>query len=157
MDNKKVSHLIVLFYSTFSLSLAHFLEFKYGWHPCKLCILQRIPLYLILIIYICTYINLFDKESLLPTLFFFLSMLLITSLFHTGVTFNLFANNSCSQNVILPSNSSDLMDLLNNNTLVIDCKDSNKKIFGINLSIFNNLFSIVSMISLYKYAKQKTN
>ena len=70
IDRKTTLHLILLF-SIFAVSAAYFIEYILGHQPCNLCLIERIPYIVsIVIILLFIFIQKFDR--------FFLIILSIT-------------------------------------------------------------------------------
>ena len=65
MKNKNILN-IILFISIFSLGSAYFIEYILGFSACNLCLIERIPYFLaLLIILIGFFLNRFEKFILI--------------------------------------------------------------------------------------------
>ena len=60
IKNKNILNFILLF-SFFALSAAYFIEYILGYQPCNLCLIERVPYLLAIIIIILSYI--FKKKE----------------------------------------------------------------------------------------------
>ena len=61
MKNKTVLN-IILFISIFALVSAYFIEYVLGYKPCNLCLIERLPYFLaIIIIFLGLSLNRFEK------------------------------------------------------------------------------------------------
>ena len=76
---------ITFLVSLFALIFAYFIEYVLGHQPCNLCLIERIPYLLALIIIIINYkFNHLEKYLILLLIFVFLTGTLI-SLYHLGI------------------------------------------------------------------------
>ena len=105
--------------------------------------LSRVPYYLIIAIGV---INLLSNKYLKFSLFL-ISVLLLCELFisgyHTLSTFGIIEYTGC-ESATLPNDINQLKEALLNDKLVVTCSNANLKFFGIPLSFYNTLFSILS-------------
>ena len=63
--NKKKFLLLTFLISLFALISAYFIEYILGYQPCNLCLIERIPFVLaIIIILLCLFIKKFEKIQL---------------------------------------------------------------------------------------------
>ena len=134
---------IIFFISLISVLSAFFIEFVLGHQPCNLCLMQRIP-YILSIILIS--LNFFSKKNekfiiILLTLVF--SFSLIISFYHFGIERGFFEESS----VCGLKNTSDIISkeeiLKQLQVKNISCKDVTFKIFGFSLTTFNILLSLL--------------
>ena len=76
MINRKTTLHLILLFSIFAVSAAYFIEYILGHQPCNLCLIERIPYVVsIVIILILIFIQKFER--------FFLIILSITSVSYT--------------------------------------------------------------------------
>ena len=136
-----------------SVLSAFFIEFVLGHQPCNLCLMQRIP-YILSIILIS--LNFFSKKNekfiiILLTLVF--SFSLIISFYHFGIERGFFEESS----VCGLKNTSDIISkeeiLKQLQVKNISCKDVTFKIFGFSLTTFNIIISIILVFLLIKIFK----
>ena len=82
---KKTELNIILFFSIFALASAFFIEYILGHKPCNLCLFERIPyiLAIILIVLVLIFKNLEKNVFLLLSIIFLLATLL--SFYHFGI------------------------------------------------------------------------
>ena len=155
LDIKKIIYGI-FFFSIVSILFAFYLQYILGHAPCKLCIYQRVPYYLIIAIGV---INLLSNKYLKFSLFL-ISVLLLCELFisgyHTLSTFGIIEYTGC-ESATLPTDINQLKEALLNDKLVVTCSNANLKFFGIPLSFYNTLFStfFLLIIILNAYKKKK--
>ncbi len=155
LDIKKIFYGI-FFFSIISTLFAFYLQYVLGHAPCKLCIYQRFPYYLIIAIGLINLsFNKYLKFSLFLISILLLSELLISG-YHTLVTFGFVEYNGC-ESATLPSDINQLKEALLNDSLIVTCSNANLKFFGIPLSFYNTLFSafFLLIIILNAYKKKK--
>ena len=144
----------IFFISLISIISAYFIEYILGHQPCNLCLIERIPygLSLILIIY-----NLFfNKNEKFIVLLLILSFAfsLIISFYHLGIEQGLFEESSiCVLNHSLEVISKEeLLKQLQEKT--VSCKDVTFKVFGLSLTSINIVISLLFIISLLKIFRE---
>ena len=152
--NKTITLKIIFLISIIALSSAFFIEYILGHQPCNLCILERIPYLLALIIILLNYkfVHLEKRFILLLILIFFAAIIL--SLYHLGI----------EQGFIKESLVCDLKDgsnLLSKEDILkqlqeknVSCKDVTFKILGLSLTSYN---IIISILIIYFTAKAYLN
>ena len=137
---------IVLFISSFALISAFFIEYILGHQPCYLCLIERIPYWLSIILIIINYI--FKKNQkfiiLLLILIFLFSFLI--SVYHFGIEKGFFEESLvCGlKNTTEIISKEELLKELKEKT--ISCKDVTFRIFGFSLTTINILLSLFLII-----------
>ena len=142
IQQKTTLHLILLF-SIFALSAAYFIEYFLGHQPCNLCLIERIPYAIsIIIIVICLFTQKFEKITLIIlSITFFTAALL--SFYHFGIEQG-FIKESLVCDLNNPGNELSREALLNQlKEMPISCKNVTFKIFGLSLATFNVFISII--------------
>ena len=144
---------IIFFISLISLISAFFIEYVLGHQPCNLCLIQRIPYGLSLILLI---LNHFQKKNekfiiLLLTMIFSFSFLI--SLYHFGIEQGFFDESAvCTmKNMSNIINKEELLKQLQVKT--VSCKDVTFRIFGFSLTTFNIIISLIIVFLLLKIFK----
>ena len=149
----------IFIFSAIALSFAFFIEYILGHQPCNLCILERIPYGLSLVL-ISTIFILKKNEK------FFILLLIITfifslaiSFYHYGIEQGFFEESAVcgvkdfSENIT----KEDLLKQLSEKT--VSCKDVTFRILGLSLTSINIAVSIIFIITLIKiynnYEKNK--
>ena len=141
--------------SFFSLFVAFYVEYILGFKPCLLCLYQRIPYAIaILISLIAFFIG--NRNILLIILgLTFLSGILLSG-YHVsiekGVIEPLF---SCTGENIKALEKEEILKSLNN--IQPDCKDVDFSIFGVSLATLNFIISFVLtivIVYIFKHAKK---
>ena len=141
--NKIVTLKLIFLISIVALSSAFFIEYILGHQPCNLCILERIPYLLAIIIILLNYkfIHL-EKHFILLLILIFLAATIL-SLYHMGI----------EQGFIEESLVCDLKDgsnLISKEEILkqlqeknVSCKDVTFKILGLSLTNYNIIVSIL--------------
>ena len=142
----KEDYLKILFIlSIVTLVSALVIEYGFGYKPCNLCIIERIPYGLALMIIIFNY-NFKQNQpffSILLVLIFTFSVLI--SVYHFSIEQGII-----DESQVCISKNLDLItkeDILNSlNELRISCKDVAFKIFGFSLTFYNIIISILMFL-----------
>ena len=150
---------IIFLFSLIALISAYFIEHVLGHQPCNLCLIERIP-YWISIILISLIFMMKKNES------FFILLLILTfifsfsiSLYHFGIEQGFFQESTVCGVKNFPENISkeELLNILSEKT--ISCKDVTFRILGLSLTTINiviNIFFIITLAKIYtKYEKNK--
>ena len=158
IENKTIFNFILLF-SIFALLAAYFIQYILGHQPCNLCLIERIPYILAIVVIVSSFqFKKYEKSYLaLLSLIFFSSTLI--SLYHVGIEQG-FIDESLVCDLSSKNNyltTEDLLKELNEKT--ISCKDVNFRILGFSLATINVVFSLILSIILGKlflnYEKNK--
>ena len=152
MFNLKIkSYLNLIFVvSLISIISAYFIEYVLGYQPCNLCLIERIPYGLSLILITSNFI--FKKMEkffiILLTLIFIFSFLI--SIYHFGIEQGFFQESSvCGlRNATEILSKEELLKQLNERT--ISCKDVTFRIFGLSLTSINIFISLIILVMLIK-------
>ena len=155
--NKKFLFIILIFIS-FVLVSAFVIEYGFNHQPCKLCLYERIPYFLsILLIAKIFLIRGYEKITLLIlSLIFIISSAL--AFYHFGIEQGFFKESlACAvENLSENLTKEDLLKELSQNS--ISCKDVSFNIFGISLAAINTIFSIaLSVIFIKLYISYEKN
>ena len=146
IDLKKNNYSQLLFiFSILILTSALIIEYIFGYSPCKLCLIERIPYGLSIIILILNYF--FNKDQIFYSVLLMLifSFSIIISFYHFSIEQGLLEESTIcrSQNLDLLTKEEILSSL---NKLSISCKDVAFKIFGFSLTTYNMIISILMFI-----------
>ena len=149
----------IFLFSVIALSTAFFIEYILGHQPCNLCILERIPYGLSLVL-ISTIFILRKNEK------FFILLLIITfifslaiSFYHYGIEQGFFEESAVCGVKDFTENitKEDILKQLSEKT--VSCKDVTFRILGLSLTSINIVLSIIFIITLTKiynnYEKNK--
>ena len=138
---------LIFLISIVALASAFFIEYKLGHQPCNLCILERIPYLLAILLILLNYkFNHLEKYFLiLLTIVFFIATIL--SLYHFGIEQG-FIQESMVCDLKSGSNLLSKEDILKQlQEKSVSCKDVTFKIFGLSLTTYNILISL--LITIY--------
>ena len=158
IKHKKVLNLILLF-SVFALFTAYFIQYVLAHQPCNLCLIERIPYIIsIIIISICLIFKKFERISLIFLSIVFFSATLI-SFYHFGIEQG-FIEESLVCELNINNNILTKETLLNQLKKVpVSCKNVTFKIFGLSLATFNIFISLILsaiiMKIIFTYEKNK--
>jgi len=144
---------IIFLISLISLISAFFIEYALGYQPCNLCLIQRIPYGLSIILIILNYLQRKNEVFFILLLILIFSFSLIISFYHFGIEQGFFEEST----VCGIKNSSDIIskeELLKQlQEKTISCKDVTFRIFGFSLTTFNIIISLILVILLIKIFK----
>ena len=141
---------IVFLISLISLISAYFIEYFLGYQPCNLCLIERIPYWLGIILIILNYSFNKNEYFIILLLILIFSFSLIISLYHFGIEQDFFEESAvCGlKNILDITSKEELLKQLQEKH--ISCKDVTFRIFGFSLTIFNILISIILVYLLTK-------
>jgi disulfide bond formation protein DsbB len=153
----KQHYLQILFVlSCLILLSALIVEYVLGYQPCNLCIIERIPYGLAIIILILN--HLFKKDQLFYTILLILvfSFSIIISVYHFGIEQGFIEESTvcASQNIDLMTKEQILNSL---KELNISCKNVAFRIFGLSLTTYNLFASILMLIMSLKILSLNNN
>ena len=136
--------------SFIALISAYFIEYILGHQPCNLCVYERIPYFLaILIVLINSKYNKLEKYLILSLAIIFL-IATILSLYHLGIEQG-FIQESLLCDLEKGANIVDKDEILKQlQQKSISCKDVTFKIFGLSLTSYNIIISLLLTIGLTK-------
>ena len=141
---------LILFISLISLVSAYFIEYILGHQPCNLCLIERIPYALCVIL---IFVNFIAKKNekfviLLLILTFFFSFTI--SSYHFGIEQGFFEESTvCTlKDSAEITSKEELLKQLNKKN--ISCKDVTFRIFGLSLTSINIFISLILTILLTK-------
>ena len=133
-----------------SIISAYFIEYILGHQPCNLCLIERIPYALGLILIILNYTLIKKDQFIILLLILIFAFSLIISIYHFGIEQGLFEESSvCGlKNVTDTISKEELLKQLSKKT--ISCKDVTFKIFGLSLTTINIVISLIVTVILTK-------
>ena len=149
-NSKNLLIKLIFLISIIALISAFFIEYILGHQPCNLCILERIPYFLAIIVILLNYKFVqFEKLFiLLLTIIFLFGTIL--SLYHLGIEQGLIQESlvcDLKSGSNLLSKEEILKQLQEKN---VSCKDVTFKMFGLSLTSYNILISILITFSAGK-------
>ena len=136
--------------SFIALISAYFIEYILGHQPCNLCVYERIPYFLAILIVLLNYkYNKLEKYLIISLAIIFL-IATILSLYHLGIEQG-FIQESLLCDLEKGSNIVDKDEILKQlQQKSISCKDVTFKIFGLSLTNYNIIISLLLTIGLTK-------
>ena len=143
--NKNTYIILVSIFSILILSLfsAYYIEFVLGHKPCKLCIYQRYPYFISILLLI----NIFFLKKLIRLSLLFLSLVSlfgsILAFYHFGIEQGFFSESIVCEAPILDENLTRKEILKQLSEKTISCKIVTFKVFGLSLASINTIFSFV--------------
>ena len=156
--NKTITLKLIFLISIIALTSAFFIEYVLGHQPCNLCILERIPYLMAIIIILLNhkFINL-EKYFILLLILVFLAATIL-SLYHLGMEQGFIEESwvcDLKKGSDLVSKEDILKQLQEKN---ISCKDVTFKIMGLSLTSINILISLlITIISARIYLNYDKN
>ena len=144
---------IIFFISSISIISALFIEYALGYQPCNLCLIQRIPYALCIILIFLNYFQKKNEKFIILLLILTFSFSTLISFYHFGIEQGFFEEST----VCASKNASDIIskeELLKQLQIkTVSCKDVTFRIFGFSLTAFNMMISLSLVILLLKIFK----
>ena len=158
MDKKYNSILtIVFFLLILSLVSAFIIEYGLGHEPCKLCIFQRYPYFISILL--LTSIFVLKKNIKIHFLVLSIVSLLgsIIAFYHFGIEQGFFNETTVCETTNLNQilSKEDLLKKLKQNT--ISCKEVTFRLLGLSLASINTIFSLVLSYIFFNMFKNYEN
>ena len=159
LNNKSLLLNLILLVSFVALISAFFIEYALGHQPCNLCILERIPYVIAIVIILLNYkFSQFEKIYLVLLIIVFLTATIL-SVYHFGIEQGFIEESLvCDlKNGSAVNSKEEILKQLQEQK--VSCKDVTFKIFGLSLTTYNIVISILIAINTLKiylnYAKSK--
>lgn len=134
-----------------TLSLMYMMEFIWNYKPCHLCIYERYPYFIIIILSFLGY--LFSiKNMQVKKILLFCSIIWLSSaslaFYHSGVEHNIFESKSCKTDNSNIISSVEEMRKFIIEAKAVDCRNPEFRILGWSLAELNLVFSSLIFIIL---------
>ena len=155
LNIKAESYLKIIFlFSFIALISAFFIEHVLGHQPCNLCLIERIPYGLSIMIIIVIFLIKKNQKFFVLLLIFTFIFSFAISFYHFGIEQGFFQESSvCGVKSLTEIvTKEDLLKQLSEKT--ISCKDVTFRIFGLSLTSINIVISILFIITLLKIFKK---
>ena len=159
-NQKAEAHLKVIFlFSLIALISAYFIEYVLGHQPCNLCLIERIPYGLSIILITLNYFFKKNEKFIILLLILTFSFSFAISVYHLGIEQGIFEESAvCGlKNMTGIISKEEILKQLQEKT--VSCKDVTFRIFGLSLTSINILLSFILIILLTKiyisYEKNK--
>ena len=145
---------IIFFISLISILSALFIEHVLGHQPCNLCLIERIPYGLSIMIIMAIFLIRKNQKFLVMLLILTFIFSFAISFYHFGIEQGFFQESSvCGVKSLTETiTKEDLLKQLSEKT--ISCKDVTFRIFGLSLTSINIVISLLFIITLLKIFKK---
>jgi len=145
---------IIFLFSFIALISAFFIEYILGHQPCNLCLIERIPYGLSIMIIMAIFLIRKNQKFLVMLLILTFIFSFAISFYHFGIEQGFFHESSvCGVKSLTEIiTKEDLLKQLSEKT--ISCKDVTFRIFGLSLTSINIVFSLLFIITLLKIFKK---
>ena len=155
MRNFKVETFIKIIFlvSLISLISAYFIEYVLGHQPCNLCLIERIPYGLAVVLIVLNHILIKNNRFTILLLILVFSFSLIISFYHFGIEQGIFEESAVcglkeTSNIVSKEELLKQLQVKN-----VSCKDVTFRIFGFSLTSLNIVISLILIIFLSKFFK----
>ena len=149
--------IIVLFLLILSLISAFIIEYGLGHKPCKLCLYQRYPYYISILLLTSVFVlkRNIRIHFLILSIVFFLGA--IVAFYHFGIEQGFFEESTVceTKNLNQVLSKEDLLKQLKQNT--ISCKDVTFRFLGLSLASINTIFSLALSYIFFMMVKNYEN
>ena len=144
---------IIFLVSLISIVSAYFIEYALGHQPCNLCLIERIPYGLAIVLIILNHILIKNKRFIILLLILVFSFSLIISFYHFGIEQGIFEESAVcglkdASNIVSKEELLKQLQVKN-----VSCKDVTFRILGFSLTSFNIIISLILVIFLLNIFK----
>ena len=150
--------IVILAIISLMIISALIIQYWLGHEPCKLCLYERIPYFLSMLLIIkIIFIKKYEKITLLILFLVFMSSTVL-AFYHFGIEQGFFKESlvCTSGNLSETLTKEEILKQLSQNT--ISCKDVSFRIFGFSLAAINTIFSIsLSVIFIRLFINYEKN
>jgi disulfide bond formation protein DsbB len=145
---------IIFLFSFIALISAFFIEYILGHQPCNLCLIERIPYVLSIMIIMGIFLIKKNQKFLVVLLILTFIFSFAISFYHFGIEQGFFQESSvCGVKSLTEIiTKEDLLKQLSEKT--ISCKDVTFRIFGLSLTSINIVVSLLIIITLLEIFKE---
>ena len=145
---------IIFLFSLIALISAYFIEYVLGHQPCNLCLIERIPYLLSIMIIMAIFLIKKNQKFLVLLLILTFIFSFLISSYHYGIEQGFFQESAvCGVKSLTEIiTKEDLLKQLSEKT--ISCKDVTFRIFGLSLTSINIVISLLFVITLLKIFKK---
>ena len=134
--------IVILAIISLTIISALIIQYWLGYEPCKLCLYERIPYFLsILLIIKIIFVKKYEKITLLILCLVFISSTVL-AFYHFGIEQGFFSESlACTSKDLLKTLSKEeLLEQLQRN--IISCKNVSFRVLGLSLAGINTIFSL---------------
>ena len=145
---------IIFLFSFIALISAFFIEYILGHQSCNLCLIERIPYGLSIMIIMAIFLIRKNQKFLVMLLILTFIFSFAISFYHFGIEQGFFQESSvCGVKSLTETiTKEDLLKQLSEKT--ISCRDVTFRIFGLSLTSINIVISLLFIITLLKIFKK---
>ena len=159
MIEKKNNFVLIVIFLLLIISIisAFVIEYGLGHKPCKLCLYQRYPYYISILLLM----SIFVLKKNIRVHFLFLSIVFflgaVIAFYHFGIEQGFFKESTVctANNLDQILSKKDLLKQLKQNT--ISCKDVTFRFLGLSLASINTIFSLILSYIFFKMFKNYEN
>ncbi len=140
---KNLILVVILFFVSLVLISAFVIEYGFDHQPCKLCLYERIPYFLsILLIIKILFIKKYERVTLLALSLIFIGSATL-AFYHFGIEQGFVSESFVceTRNLSETLSKEQLLEQLKQNN--ISCKDVSFRILGMSLAAINTIFSLI--------------
>ena len=150
---------IIFLFSFIALISAFFIEYVLGHQPCNLCLIERIPYGLSIIIIMAIFLIKKNQKFLVLLLILIFIFSFTISFYHFGIEQGFFQESSVCGVMSLTESITKEELLKQLSEKAISCRDVTFRIFGLSLTSINIVISLLFILTLLKifneYEKNK--
>ena len=148
---------IIFLVSLISIISAFFIEYILGHQPCNLCLIERVPYGLSIILIIFNFFLRKNEKFIILLLILIFSFSFLLSLYHFGIEQGFFEESTvCGlKNTSEIISKEELLEQLQKKT--VSCKDVTFRIFGFSLTTISIVISLIVVILLIKIYRNYEN
>ena len=150
--NKKINNILIfiLLILSFFLVGAYIIEFGLGHEPCTLCIYQRFPYFVSIILILSIFFTRKNQKTILMILALVFVSSAALAFYHVGIEQGFISESVCEVKKINVENT-DIKQLQKDlSDSPIGCKNVTFRIFGLSLATINTIFSIFLSVIFIK-------
>ncbi len=153
LDKNKLILNGILIFSIVSLAIAYFIQYILGHKPCNLCLIERIPYIVSIILIPLIFITRRYVKLIILTIFLFYFFGAIISLYHVGIEQGYFNESFVCDLTNLGNNLTTEQLLKQLKDAPVSCKDVTFSFLGLSLATINTVISIILSAIIIKIFK----
>jgi len=153
---KNLILIVILFFVSLVLISAFIIEYMLGHQPCKLCLYERIPYILSMLLIIkILFVKKYEKITLFILFLIFIASAVL-AFYHFGIEQGFFSESCNAGDLSRTLSKEQLLEQLNKYN--ISCKEVSFRVLGLSLATINTILSIIlSVIFLKLYLNYAKN
>ena len=141
---------LIFIISSISIISAYYIEYILGYQPCNLCLIERVPYWLSIILIFTNYILKKNEKFFILLLILIFVFSFAVAFYHFGIEQGFFEESAvCGlKNAAEIISKEEILQSLNEKT--VSCKDVTFRVFGLSLTSINMIISLSIIILLIK-------